>query len=94
LTLRQKDKKRLTPIEIKFFRRTGGYTLFDQEINEKILEELKAEPIDKKLRRYKPNCLQHVTRMNNSRMTKSNAELQTKWTEATWQTFEETVRRG
>jgi hypothetical protein len=29
------------------------------------LEELKVEPVDEKLRRYKSNWLQHVTRMNN-----------------------------
>jgi hypothetical protein len=32
-TLRQKDKKRLTSIEMKFFRRTVGYTLFDHKRN-------------------------------------------------------------
>jgi hypothetical protein len=52
LTLRQKDKNRLTSIEMKFFRRTAGYTLFDHKRNEEILEELKVEPVDKKLRRY------------------------------------------
>jgi len=34
------------------------------------LEELKVEPDDKKLRRYKSNWLQHVTIMTNNRMTK------------------------
>jgi len=32
--------------------------------NEGILEEVKVEPVDKKLRRYKSNWLQHVTRMS------------------------------
>ena len=36
-----------------FFRRTAGYTLFDHKWNEKTLEELKVEPVDEKLRRYK-----------------------------------------
>jgi hypothetical protein len=36
---------------MKFFRRTVGYTLFDNKRNEEILEELKAEPVDEKLRR-------------------------------------------
>jgi len=40
---------------MKFFRRTAGYTLFDHKGNEEILEELKAEPVFKKLRRYKSN---------------------------------------
>jgi len=35
---------------MKFFRRTAGYTLYDHKRNEEILEELKVEPVDKKLR--------------------------------------------
>jgi hypothetical protein len=34
------------------------------------LEEVKAEPVDDKLRRYKSKWLRHVTRKNNSRMSK------------------------
>jgi hypothetical protein len=37
-------------------------------MNEEILEELKIEPAGEKLRRYKPNWLQHVTRTNNNRV--------------------------
>jgi hypothetical protein len=33
--------------------------------NEEILEEMKIESVDEKLRRYKANWLRHVTRMNN-----------------------------
>jgi len=33
---RKEDKKRLTSVEIKFVRRTAGYTLFDHKRNEKI----------------------------------------------------------
>jgi hypothetical protein len=36
-----------------FIRRTAGYTLFDNKRNEEILEELKVETADEKLRRYK-----------------------------------------
>jgi hypothetical protein len=67
--LRQKDKKRLTTMEMKFFRRTSGYMLSDHKRNE-ILEDLKMEPVDNKSRRYKLNWLRHVTRMNNNRMPK------------------------
>jgi hypothetical protein len=58
------------------------------------LEELKVEPADEKLRRYKPNWLQHVTIMNSSRATRSDAEVRTECTDTIWQTFEETVGRG
>jgi hypothetical protein len=43
---------------------------FDHTSNEEVLEELKVEPIDEKLRRYKSNWLRHVTRMNNNRVSK------------------------
>jgi hypothetical protein len=38
-------------VEMKFFRRTAGYTLCDHKRNKEIFEELKLEPIDEKLRR-------------------------------------------
>jgi hypothetical protein len=50
------------------FRITAGYTLFNHKRNGEILEELEVEVVDKKLRRYKSNCVWHVTRMNNKRM--------------------------
>jgi len=37
---------------MKFFRRTAWYNLFDHKRNEEILEELKVEQADEKLRRY------------------------------------------
>jgi hypothetical protein len=38
--------------------------------NEDILEMLKVEPVDEKLRRYKSNWPQHVTGINSNRMPK------------------------
>jgi hypothetical protein len=55
-----------------FQKKTAGYTLFDHKRNEEILEDLKVELVDEKLRKCKSNWLQHVTIMNNN---KSNAEL-------------------
>jgi len=57
-------------IEMKFFRRTAGYILFNHKRNEEILEEMKVEPVDEKLRRWKSNRLGHVTLLNSSRMAK------------------------
>jgi len=48
----------------------SGYTPFDHKRNENILEELKVEAVDEKLRRYKSHWLRHVTRMNNIRVPK------------------------
>jgi len=66
----KKDKKLLTSVEMKIFRRTAGYILLDNKSNEEILEELKIEPVDEKLRRYTSNWLRHVTRMDSNRMPK------------------------
>jgi hypothetical protein len=38
---------------MKVFRRRTGYILFDHRRNEEILDELKFEPVDERLRRYK-----------------------------------------
>ena len=54
---------------MKFFR-ILGYILFDHKRNKEILEGLKVEPVDEKLRRYKSNW-HHVTTMNSNRMTKT-----------------------
>jgi hypothetical protein len=43
----EKGYKRLTSIEIKFFR-TAGYTLLDHKRNEEILEKLKEVPVYEK----------------------------------------------
>jgi hypothetical protein len=42
---------------MKFCSRTAGYTLSDHKRNEEILEELKEEPTDEKLQRYKSNSI-------------------------------------
>jgi hypothetical protein len=55
--LEETTKKRLISIEIKFFRRTAWYSLSDHKRSEEILEELKVEPADEKLQRYKSYSL-------------------------------------
>ena len=37
---------------MKVLRRIAWYVLFDRKRNDEILEELKVEPVDEKLRRY------------------------------------------
>jgi hypothetical protein len=47
--LRQRVIRILKTAEIKFMRRTEGYSLLDHRRNEDILEELKLNPVEKKL---------------------------------------------
>jgi len=44
--------------------------LFYHKRNEEILEEMKVEPGDEKLRRCNSNWLRHLTRINNNRILK------------------------
>jgi len=55
---------------MKYFRRTAVCNLFDYKRKEEILDELKEETVDDKLRRFKSNGLRYLTRMNNNRMPK------------------------
>jgi hypothetical protein len=59
----------LTSIEIKYFKRTAGDIIFDHKSNKDVVEDLKVEQVDEKLRIYKPNLL-HVTGINCSWMEK------------------------
>jgi hypothetical protein len=53
----EKDKKKkLTSVEMKFFRRRAGCTLFEHNRNEEIFEKLEVELVEDKLRRLKPFC--------------------------------------
>jgi len=56
-----------------------------------MLEQLKVEQVDEKVRRYKSSWL-HVTRMKKQQDAKSNGELWTKWMKMTWKTCEWTIR--
>jgi hypothetical protein len=78
---------------VKSLGRTAGYTLFDHKRNQ-ILEELKAEPVDEKLRRYKIKLAATCNKNEQQQDTQNNAEKQTKWMDTIWKTFEETITRG
>jgi len=47
-------------------RRTARYGLLDNRRNEDILEELKVDPVEKKLAQYKQKWLNHVSRMEDT----------------------------
>jgi polyhydroxyalkanoate synthesis regulator protein len=43
LTLKKKDKARITAAEMKFFRKTAKYTLYDHKRNQDITKKLKTQ---------------------------------------------------
>jgi hypothetical protein len=52
-TLKKQDKTKLTTPEIKFLRKTAGYTLMDHKQNKEIIQELQVAPIINKIQNYK-----------------------------------------
>ncbi|KAJ4427350.1 hypothetical protein ANN_24970 [Periplaneta americana] len=75
--LRENPRKNLNQIPFVLLcnfaakkRRTAGYTLLDRKRNEEILEQLEVESVEEKISRYKFNWLDHVRRMENSRIPK------------------------
>jgi hypothetical protein len=63
-----RDTRRIAAAEMKYMRRTAGYTWTDYKTNIQIAKELKITPILDKLLEYKRNWLQHVNRMPRNRL--------------------------
>jgi hypothetical protein len=58
--VKARDARRITAAEMKYVRRTAGYTWTDYKINTKIAKELKITPVLDRLLEYKRNWIQHV----------------------------------
>jgi hypothetical protein len=67
-TIKAKNARRITAAEMKYMRRTEGYTWTDYKTNTQIAKELKITPILEKLLEYKRNWIQHVNRMPRNRL--------------------------
>jgi len=67
-TIKAGDARRITAAEMKYMRRTAGYTRTDYKTNTQIANEFKIAPILDKLLEYKRKWLQHVNRMPRNRL--------------------------
>jgi len=67
-TLKARDARRITAAEMKYMRRTAGYTWTDYKTITQIMKELKITPILDKLLEYKRKWIQHVNRMPCTRL--------------------------
>jgi len=67
-TIKVRDARRITAAEMKYMRRTAGYTWTDYKTNEQIAKDLKITPTLGKLLEYKRNWIQHVNRMPRNRL--------------------------
>jgi hypothetical protein len=60
--------RRITAAEMKYMRRTAGYTWTDYKTNAQTAKELKITPILDKFLEYKRSWIQHVNRMPRNRL--------------------------
>ena len=67
-TIKATVARRITAAQMKYMRRTAGYTWTDYKTNTQITKELKITPILDKLLEYKINWIQHVNRMPRNRL--------------------------
>ena len=61
-TIKASDARRITAAEMKYMRRTVGYTWTDYKTNEQIAKELKITSIFDKLLEYKRSWTQRINR--------------------------------
>jgi hypothetical protein len=62
------NNNRILAAEMKYMRRTAGYTWTDYKTNTQIGKELKITQILEKLLEYERNWIQHVNRMPLNRL--------------------------
>jgi hypothetical protein len=67
-SIKASDARRITAAEMKYMRRTAGYTWTDYKTNAQIAKELKITPILDKLLKYKRSWMQNVNRMPQNRL--------------------------
>ena len=67
-TIKARDARRITAAEMKYMRKTAGYTWTDYKTNTQITKELNITPILDELLEYKRNWIQHVNRMPCNRL--------------------------
>jgi len=67
-TIKARDARITTAAEMKYMRRTAGYTCTDYKTNAQTSKELKIISILDKLLEYKRNWIQHVNRIPQTRL--------------------------
>jgi len=68
VSVKTRDARRITAAEMKYLRRTAGYTWTGYKTNAQIVKELKITPTLDKLLEYKRSWIQHVNRVPRNRL--------------------------
>jgi hypothetical protein len=77
-TIRKSDRTRITANEIKFLRRTAGYTKLHKSRNTEIIRELKINSVLEHIDQYRNNWKQHVQRIDRSYISRQMIDLRPK----------------
>ena len=67
-TIKASDARSITAVEMKYMRRTAGYSWTDYKTNAQIAKELKITPILDKLLEYHRSWIQRINRMPRNRL--------------------------
>jgi len=67
-TVKARDARRISAAEMKYMRRTAGYTWTDDKTNLHIAKELEIATVPDKLLEYQWNWIQNVNRMSRDRL--------------------------
>jgi len=69
-TIKARDARRITASEMKYVRKTAGYTWTDYKTNTKIAKELNITPVLDKTQDYRKNWIRNVKGMSRKRLTR------------------------
>jgi hypothetical protein len=85
-TVTARDARRITAAQMKYVRRTAGYTWTDYKSNSQFAKKLEGTPGVEKLLEYKSNWIKH------DRLSTIKNTLLPNWPNEQWQTPAETSR--
>ena len=77
-TIKTRDERGITAAEMKYLRKTAGYTGTDCKTNREFAKGLNITPGLDKMQEYRRNQLQHISSMPRIRLPKTIKKIQTK----------------
>jgi hypothetical protein len=68
--IRAREARRITATEMKYMRKSVGYTRTDYKTNKGIANELNSTPVLDKIQEYRSNWLQHINRRPHNKVAR------------------------
>jgi len=92
-TIKARHARIITAAEVKYMRKTAGYTWTGYKTNIEIAEELNITAVLNRMQEYRRNWLQHTSRMRRNRLPRILQKLQTNTQKKPGEIIKETSRR-